>query len=144
MNQNSPRNRKPSEQNKEKQETATNLERLETTGIGLKSAQSDDGAEPDFIKAIRQQVIDMFYGDLRRYMEAIKSYCPPGADVNSSDHPQAKAFFTVLAADKAGRITDHIAFDGNSITHLSEEGNTFMLLYLDLQRQIEPESVEDA
>lgn len=144
MKQNSPRNRKPSAQTKEMQEDATRQERVETAGIGQKSAPAEDRAEPDFIKAIRQQVIDMFYGDLRRYMEAIMSYCPPGADVNSSDHPQAKAFFTVLEADKAGRITDHIAFDGNSITHLSEEGNTFMLLYLELKRQIEPESVEDA
>ena len=122
---------------------STRLVSATTSAIGISRAPSNKEKGSDFISSLKQQVIDMFYNDIRYYMTAIKNSCPPDADINSTDHPEAKAFFTVWETDKAGRISDHIAFDGSSLTHLSKEGNAVMLLYLKLKKQLDPNSVKD-
>ena len=104
--------------------------------IGMKASDNADGRcyadKKEMIADIRRQVIEMFYGNLRDFLEVMKE----NFHRMQSEHPMVKAVKAVVAADEAGKLEEHIAFDGQSVTHMSKEGNTVMAMFADFQTQL--------
>ncbi len=115
----------------------------QTVGIGMKAADNADGRcyanKKEMIADIRRQVIDMFYGNLRGFFSVMKE----NFKRMQPDHPMVKAVKTVIAADEAGKLEEHIMFNGQSVTYMSKEGNTVMAMFADFQEMLNKESEND-
>jgi len=118
------------------------VEKIETVGIGLemtdgKTSRNQDKKES--IAGIRQQVIDLFYGEIRNFLAVLE----PSRKKFDMDNPMAQALTAVMDSDANGKIADHIVFDGSSVTHLSKEGNIVMTMFIDFKQRFNPGSVKD-
>ena len=90
------------------------------------------------VAEVKRQVAKIFYNDVRGFLDILKmsrSKFAPG-------NPMAMALSTVMDADAEGRIEDHIKYDGETMTHLSKEGNIVMQLYVKFKEQFDPGSVQ--
>lgn len=107
-----------------------------TVEIDLKESNNADGQsyanKKEMIADIRRQVIEMFYGNLRGFFSVMNE----NFNRMQPDHPMVKAVKTVIEADEAGKLEDHIAFDGQSVTHMSKDGNTVMVMFADFQEML--------
>ncbi len=85
------------------------VEKIEIVGIGLKTTGEKTDCNrnnPDFIADIRQQVIDLFYGEIRNFLTVLE---PLRKKFNMSD-PWAQALATVMDASAAGKIAGYVTF----------------------------------
>ena len=94
--------------------------------------------ENNVVAEIMRQVTEIFYSDVRRFLEIMKM----SRDKFAPDNPMAIAHNAVIDADEEERIEDHIKFDGVKMVHLSKEGNIVMQLYMKFKEKYEPGSVE--
>ena len=90
------------------------------------------------VAEVKRQVAEIFYNDVRGFLDILKMSRGKFAPGN----PMAMALSAVMDADAEGRIEDHIKFDGETMTHLSKEGNIVMQLYVKFKEQFDPGSVQ--
>lgn len=107
-----------------------------TVGIGLSESEKTHARcyanEEEMIADVKRQVIEMFYGNVRGFLDMMKAQMPR----LKTDHPMVRALKVVINADEAGKLEEHITFDGASVTHMSSEGNNVMAMFADFQEQM--------
>ncbi|MPM38493.1 hypothetical protein SDC9_85122 [bioreactor metagenome] len=105
-------------------------------GIEMEKSGTAEGCcyanEEEMIADVKRQVIEIFYGNVRGFLDMMKAQMPR----LKVDHPMVKALKVIIDADENGKLEDHIAFDGASVTHMSTAGNAVMAMFADFQDQM--------